>query len=573
MASGTPRREHAVRIISIINQKGGCGKTTSAINLAGILARRGLRTLLVDLDPQSHCAAGLAIPEQRIDLDIGDAMLAEHDEPLDSTRLFWRASRNLDLAPSRMKLAGLEAAHGGLADKPDKERRLASVLARFEQSYDACIIDCSPSIGLLTFNALAAATDILIPVETSFFALQGATKQVNTIRSLSKRLGSAAPYWLVATLHDEASALARDLLDELRRRFGRRVAPHVIRRDLTLKEAASFGQPIIEYAAESPGASDYTALADWLAVAVGLVPSDGSVVAPEPEPEDQSPSLDPPSVEVIASLDSKLSLGRKLAGSEIESTAAPAPAPEADNVSGWDTGRVPEFASASAPASRPYSPPSQYEQPLIGTQPISQIAELTDRLQHLSHATETAIAPGEPSRAEDLAQRARAMLLKRADEQLREIAGIANSAATYTSPPPMAPTSVRGSHPTLRLIEEPKPGLETAAPARSATIRHLYGVRSTTGGTLFVQPVSVGSRVAVAGDFTGWMPIPMKRNDALRVYELCLPLPAGRRQYRLVIDGRWTADPFNDHSEPNPFGELNSVIIIEAAARTPVASA
>src|SRR6185295_1028065 len=144
-------REHPVRIISIINQKGGCGKTTSAINLAGITARKGFRTLLVDLDPQSHCAAGLAIPEQRIDLDIGDAMLAAPEQQIDPSRLFWRASRNLDLAPSRMKLAGLESSRGGMADKPDKERRLANVLSRFARNYDICFIDCSPSIGLLTF--------------------------------------------------------------------------------------------------------------------------------------------------------------------------------------------------------------------------------------------------------------------------------------------------------------------------------------------------------------------------------------------------------------------------------------
>src|SRR5262249_21669946 len=155
----------------------------------------------------------------------------------------------------------------------------------------------------------------------------------------------------------------------------------------------------------------------------------------------------------------------------------------------------------------------------------------------------------------------RAMLLKRADEQLRRVAGLDVGAKPLAD---AAPRSVGvGTHPTLRLIEEPKPGLEAAAPTRSETIRHLYGVRSTASGALFVQPVSVGLKVAIAGDFTGWMPIPMRRNDQLGVYELCLPLPTGRRQYRLVVDGRWTADPFNDHSEPNPFGELNSIFTVE----------
>ena len=108
-----------MRTIAIINQKGGCGKTTTAINLAGLLARAGRRTLLVDMDPQSHCAAGLGIPEHRLDMDIGDAMLAIGDRHIDAARLLWKAGRNLDLAPSRMRLAGLEAARGGLAPMAD----------------------------------------------------------------------------------------------------------------------------------------------------------------------------------------------------------------------------------------------------------------------------------------------------------------------------------------------------------------------------------------------------------------------------------------------------------------------
>ena len=124
-----------MRTFAVVNQKGGCGKTTTAINLAGVFAARGFRTLLVDMDPQGHCAAGLAIPEQRVDLHIGDAMLADDDHPIDPARLFWRAVRNLDLAPSTLRLAALEAPRGELAGKPDAERRLKKFLSRFDSQY------------------------------------------------------------------------------------------------------------------------------------------------------------------------------------------------------------------------------------------------------------------------------------------------------------------------------------------------------------------------------------------------------------------------------------------------------
>src|SRR5690606_24123243 len=153
--------ERLVQTIAVINQKGGCGKTTTAISLAGFFAAKGWRTLLVDMDPQSHCAAGLAIPEARIDLSIADAMPAAEADgggpPVNPDRLLWRVSRNLDLAPSDMKLAGLEAARGGLATAADPERRLARVIASMADKYDLAIIDCSPAIGLLAYNALVAA--------------------------------------------------------------------------------------------------------------------------------------------------------------------------------------------------------------------------------------------------------------------------------------------------------------------------------------------------------------------------------------------------------------------------------
>ncbi len=486
-----------MHIVSIINQKGGCGKTTTAINLAGILARRGFRTLLVDMDPQSHCAAGLAIPEQRIDQDIGDAMLAE-PESINPQRLLWRVSRNLDLAPSRMKLAGLEAPRGGLAERSDKEQRLAGVLRVLSPNYDLCLVDCSPSIGLLTYNALAAATDILIPVETSFFALQGASKQINTIKTMTRRLGSSPRTWVVATIHDDSSVLSRDLLAELRRRFDSRVAPVVIRRDVTLKEAASFGQPIVEYNEQSVGASDYGALADWLAGAIGLAP--GSTPAVQSDSPEDGAGLTPTLVE------------------------APAPA---------------------TPVTTPAA---------------------SDFLN---------------ARVEEMAQLARAMLLKKSATSMEETsAQLASSLASASrsgeaSPLVAAETSVSVAAtleteiPTPRI---PAPGVnplvlieDKPAPVpTSAAGRELLGVRQTAMGTLFVQPLSIGRRVSIAGDFNNWSATthPMRRNESHGIWELCIQLPPGRRQYRLVVDGRWIIDPHNPSTEPNPYHETNSVVVV-----------
>lgn len=325
----------------IINQKGGCGKTTSAINLAGVAASQGKRTLLVDLDPQSHCAAGLAIPEQRIDLDIGDAMLS--DGVPDKPRLIWRAARNLDLIPSRLKLAGLEAARGGLASKPDKEQRLDRVLSHLAPDYDLCIVDCSPSIGLLTYNALACATRILIPVETSFFSLQGATKQVNTIRSLERRLGVTAPYNILATIHEPDSALATDLMNELLRRFEDRVCPTAIRRDRALREATSFGQPVVEYDPQSIGAADFAAAAKWLLLGT-----------PESQRPDLPEPITPPPATKKNSTDKKTTIRTTPSVGEATSTLAkrlaPAASPAPASAAPTSTVKEPKRAVATKTA-------------------------------------------------------------------------------------------------------------------------------------------------------------------------------------------------------------------------------
>ena len=253
-----------MRTIAIMNQKGGCGKTTTAVNLAGALAARGRPTLLVDLDPQSHCAAALSVPEDKVDLSSADLLLTGGERALDETRLLWSVAKRLELAPSTVSLAGLEAPRGGLADKPDRDQRLARSLESIGDRFEFCVIDCPPSIGLLTFSALRAATETIIPVETAYFSMHGAQRQAQTLRTMGRRLGGALAYSVLPTMHNPESSLARDVLAELRRAFKGRVIPTPVRLDAKLREAASFGQVITEYAPGSWGAGDYTALAEWL---------------------------------------------------------------------------------------------------------------------------------------------------------------------------------------------------------------------------------------------------------------------------------------------------------------------
>lgn len=538
-----------MRTVAIINQKGGCGKTTSAINLAGMLARRGLRVLLVDMDPQSHCAAGLGVPEARIDQDISDALLAGDARPIDPQRLLWRVSRGLDLAPSRMKLAGLEASRGGLADKPDKDRRLAKFLSRFKSDYDACVIDCSPSIGLLAFNALAAADAVLIPVETGYFSLQGATRQHSTIKTLCRKLGVSLKVSLFATIHDETSSLSRDLLDELRRRFGGQVSPVVIRRDAALREAASFGQTIADYAPLSPGAEDYAALAAWLMQSTlldagGRRDDAGAHEFSDEEPHDtmsqddasgHAPGREPDAVAV------RVSPG--IAGVMASRERTPALAVTSTPVSSQADAILAAAASArgkmlqtGAPSAAPESVPL-----------VSRAEDLLRRAQKLARR-DTSVARPQLSLAE---------LDPGADTSTATPAAHA-APATSTQHIDIKPLQTSGPHPTLQLVDAlaptPMPSIERVA--------HLYGARQTSQGVLFVQPATSGSSVCLAGDFNAWSPeaTPLKLNRDLGVFEACIALPAGRHAYRLVIDALWTADPYNPNSQPNPFGEPNSYI-------------
>ncbi|MEM9703662.1 MAG: ParA family protein, partial [Planctomycetota bacterium] len=250
-----------MRTIAILNQKGGCGKTTTAINLAATLAGKGFRVLIVDMDPQSHCALGLSVPEQRIERGTAELLHAGLDGTLGVADLTWQVSRNLDLLPSTMALATMEQR---LASQPDKDRRLSQVLSPVADRYDVCVLDCPPSIGLLTFNALRAADEVLIPVETGYFALQGSVRQARTIEMLIQRVGHRVRFSILPTMYDVRTKLAREILGELRKHFDDAVLPCVINFNSKLKEAAALGQPITEYDPSSTGMKDFEDLAYWL---------------------------------------------------------------------------------------------------------------------------------------------------------------------------------------------------------------------------------------------------------------------------------------------------------------------
>ncbi len=253
-----------MRSVAIVNQKGGCGKTTTAINLAVTLAAKNRRTLLVDMDPQGHCGIGLGVPEDRIEHGLAEALLSDPPGGADPDAMLWEVAKNLRLAPSTLSLAGLEAARGGLAHLPDRDARLSQFLDRVADRFDWCVIDCPPTIGLLTFNALRAADEAIIPVETGFFSLKGSERQAAAIQAMSTRLERELPLRILPTLHRPSAKLATDLLAAIERRHGMLTMPLVIREHESLREAAGFGQPITEYAPGSEACLDFIALVEWL---------------------------------------------------------------------------------------------------------------------------------------------------------------------------------------------------------------------------------------------------------------------------------------------------------------------
>ena len=388
-----------MRSITVMNQKGGCGKTITAINLSAFLAREKRKVLLVDMDPQGHATLGLPSASTQPAGTIYEVLLGAKGKTQiclrDVTR---RVFDNLDLVPADILLSALSEKLAGL---PGRENRLSEALREVRDEYDYIIVDCPPHVGLLTFNAMLACSEAIIPLDPSFFSLHGIGKLLETLEVVEKTTGHKLTARALITLYPGRSEFVREVAEEIRKYLGDLSFNTVIRYSVKLSEAASHGQPIAQYCTRCVGFLDYRELAR----------------------------------EVL-----------------LQEAGEPARAGGENTAQG---------AGTSSP------------HPLDGV-----------------------------------------------------VHEVARASSEITGPAP----------PTV-----------------------------TKEGVLFTLEAPDAHCVQIAGDFNGWVPVGSEMGNAGRIWRKVISLPPGRHRYRYVVDGTWQTDPLNPQVEGTPYGDQNSVVVLDKA--------
>jgi len=541
-----------MRTVAIINQKGGCGKTTSSINLAACLARLGQKTLLVDMDPQGHCGVGLAVPEDQIERTIYDTLIEPADgKPADISQIIWQIASDFDLAPSSIRLSAFEQV---FAHRNGRDERLKLALDRVRFTYQWCIIDCPPSVGLLTFNALKACDQVIVPVETGYFSLHGLAKMMETLEVMRNKCSKEINVRILPTLYDTRTKLAREVLSELRAKFRHYLMESTVNFNTKLKEAASFGQPITEY---DPGSRGYR---DFVNLARELMGQTAVAAAAAPQAQMSRPEELVQRARQLSQF-ANMQFGKPAAAPAAKTVApatTPAPAtkplPAAIPEPVINLSPPPIPAPAKTPAIAPIVPQIVKTQPAEVSLPVLPVIENFEMGQIVLPSQFT--TDFSPQFRLDATE-----ALASASEWPSEPELLIPSRPQWKPEPPLPSMTIGGN--TGEGVRSPVP---SQAKSTKRKIEEFYGVKQIGAEVIFAVHFDQAKSVLLAGDFNHWTPqsTPMSNGDRPGDWKRALPLPPGRYKYRLVVDGKWVTDPNNRHVEMNQFGELDNVIEVES---------